>query len=304
MRRMKSVLPDGLPIWTFGRLSPTSVHFSRRSISHGFETTQRSAPGMRPVSDAVPKHREEVRKRTEDRVERTRKAVTTRLESEIRHWDHRANQLKEQELAGKKPRLNSARARARADDLQDRLKTRLLELDRELQIAAGPPRTVGGALVVRVCWSASVASENSAPTTPKETKRVERAAVDAVLKIEKDLDRDPHEMPPNNKGYDIEAKGSDGDLLFIEVKGRIEGAETVTVTRSEIGVGLNKPDSFVLALAIVPTNGGEPDVRYLRRPFDGMGDPHFARITLGVTERNSRGPCLLSPATAIGTRKH
>ena len=51
------------------------------------------------------------------------------------------------------------------------------------------------------------------------------------------LGADPTEMPPNNKGYDIESRDADGSLLFIEVKGGSAGAETFTVTRSEIGVG-------------------------------------------------------------------
>ena len=51
-------------------------------------------------------------------------------------------------------------------------------------------------------------------------------------------------MPPNNKGYDIESQTPDGDLLFIEVKGRVAGAETFTITRSEIGVGRNKPEQL------------------------------------------------------------
>lgn len=86
-------------------------------------------------------------------------------------------------------------------------------------------------------------------------------------------------MARNNKGYDIESKTPNADLIFIEVKGRIRGAETVTVTRSEIGVGRNKPDDFLLALVEVPgDNGGDAVVRYLRRPFEGMGEPHFASV--------------------------
>jgi len=52
------------------------------------------------------------------------------------------------------------------------------------------------------------------------------------------------------------------------------------VTRSEIGVGRNTPARFILALVKVPTleGGGQPQVRYLRRPFDGMGEPHFASV--------------------------
>ena len=232
------------------------------------------------VAEAVPKHREEVRQRTEDRVERTRKAVTERLEAQIRHWDHRAQQLKEQELAGKKPRLNSTRARARADDLRDRLKSRLSVLNQEVQIAAGPPRTVGGALVVPHGLLERLSGEQDSSTDgAATTKRTERAAVDAVLRVEEQLGREPERAPPSTKGYDIESRGSAGELLFIAVKGRIEGTEAVTVKRSEIGVGLNKPDTFVLALVIVPVNGDAPGVRYLRRPFEDIGEPRFASVS-------------------------
>jgi hypothetical protein len=155
------------------------------------------------------------------------------------------------------------------------------ELDRELQLAPLPPRTVGAALVVPRGLLERLRGERTdgAPQHAVETEAIERAAVSAVLAVESGLGRDPTEMPRNNKGYDIESRDRDGELLFIEVKGRIEGAETVTVTRSEIGVGLNKPDAFILALAVVPTSGGEPEVRYLRHPFDGMGDPHFASVS-------------------------
>ena len=233
------------------------------------------------VGTATRAHLEEVKRRTIDRVERTVKAVRDRLESEIRYWDHRANQLKEQELAGKQPRLNSGKARTRADDLQNRLKHRLAELDSEKQLSSLPPVVVGGALIIPAGLLARRLGQRAddPATHARETERVERAAVDAVLAVESSLGRDPKEMPKNNKGYDIESKTPDGDLLFIEVKGRIQGAETVTVTRSEIGVGRNKPDDFVLALVEVPgDNGGEPAVRYLRRPFEGMGEPHFASV--------------------------
>ncbi len=233
------------------------------------------------IGTATRGHLEEVKRRTVDRVERTGKAVRERLESEIRYWDHRANKLKEQELAGKQPRLNSGRARARADELQDRLKHRLNELDREKQLSSLPPVVVGGALIVPAGLLARRAGERTGDPAihARETERVERAAVDAVLAAERLLGRDPTEMPHNNKGYDIESKTASADLIFIEVKGRIQGAETVTVTRSEIGVGRNKPDDFILALVEVPgENGGDPVVRYLRRPFEGMGEPHFASV--------------------------
>jgi len=68
-----------------------------------------------------------------------------------------------------------------------------------------------------------------------------------------------------------------GKLRFIEVKGRVSGAETITVTRNEILYSLNKPDDFILA--IVAFVGAAHRVHYVRRPF--QREPDF-----GVTSVN------------------
>ncbi len=71
-------------------------------------------------------HLDEVRTRREDLVTRTMAAVKDRLTKEITYWDHRANQLKDQELAGKiNAKINSGKARQRADELQARLQRRM-----------------------------------------------------------------------------------------------------------------------------------------------------------------------------------
>jgi SNF2 family DNA or RNA helicase/predicted nucleotidyltransferase len=225
---------------------------------------------------AVPEHLEEVQTQTQNRVALTRDAVRRRLTAEIAYWDKRANELKAQELAGKQPRMNSGRARQRADNLDERLKRRLTELDQEEQISALPPVVVGGAVVVprglieRLRGDRRVEPGQHA----RETERVERAAVDAVLQAERAIGRRPHEMPHNNPGYDIRSRDPiTGEIFFIEVKGRIAGAETVTVTKNEILYGLNKPDHVLLALVAV--DGDETDVHYVERPYKGSEDAFF-----------------------------
>ena len=57
---------------------------------------------------------------------KTEAAVKDRLTKEITYWDHRAEELKLQEQAGRpNARLNSGEARKRADLLQGRLQKRL-----------------------------------------------------------------------------------------------------------------------------------------------------------------------------------
>jgi hypothetical protein len=68
-----------------------------------------------------------------------------------------------------------------------------------------------------------------------------------------------------------------GKLRFIEVKGRVTGANAITVTKNEILTSLNKPDNFILA--IVEFGGDAHKVHYVRRPF--QREPDF-----GVTSVN------------------
>ena len=270
------------PYLDFRPATPVELELARPALDAGWVRDDLEARSLDHGVAQARDHLEEVRRRTLDRVERTTAAVQERLLTEIRYWDHRANQLKDQELAGKLPKsgMNSARARQRADELEARLKRRLDELDAERQLSALPPVVAGGALILPAGLLARLRGSVADPAgRVRETERVERAAVDAVLGVERGLGRMPVEMPRNNKGYDIESKDRDGRLWFIEVKGRVEGAETVTVTKSEIGVGRNKPGQFILALVEVPTDG-QPLVRYLRQPFDGSGDLPFGAISV------------------------
>ena len=80
-------------------------------------------------------------------------------------------------------------------------------------------------------------------------------------------------------GYDIESRvPGTGKLRFIEVKGRVAGATTVTVTKNEILYSLNKPDDFILAIVEFARRAPHR-AHYLRRPF--QREPDF-----GVTSVN------------------
>lgn len=96
------------------------------------------------ISTVVPEHREEVRSRKLELIAKTEAAVKERLTKEINYWDHRAEELKLQEQAGKpNARLNSDEARKRADSLQGRLEKRMEELKLERQISPLPPVILG-----------------------------------------------------------------------------------------------------------------------------------------------------------------
>jgi hypothetical protein len=246
-------------------------------------------------------HLREIKERKIDRIDKIEKAVTERLTKEITYWDHRASQLRELELAGHpNARLNSDKARSRADDLQMRLQNRMAELAQERQIVAQPPIVVGGALVIPGGLLARAKGERAEPPNifTRETRRVELAAMEAVRLAEVGLGFEPRDVSAQKIGYDIESRNPEtGRLRFIEVKGRFSGATIVTLTKNEILTAFNKPDDYILALVEVPfASSGEntpvassaPDlnletisgcnVRYVRRPF--KREPDFGATSV------------------------
>lgn len=233
------------------------------------------------VSNLVSRHFEEVRRNKEDLVDRTIAAVKDRLTKEINYWDHRANELKAQELTGRtNARINSAKARQRADDLEARLQKRLDELEQERRISPLPPVAIGGVMVIPQGFLLKL--KGDIKTQPEhfaqETARVEKIAMDAIMELERQLGYEPRDVSAEKCGYDIESRIPDkGCLRFIEVKGRVTGAKTVTITKNEILTAFNKPDDFILA--IVEVDGDKSVPRYVRRPF--KREPDF-----GVTSVN------------------
>lgn len=215
-------------------------------------------------------HLAEVKARTVARVEKVKAAVNARLAREIAYWDHRAAELDLQARAGKSPRMNPERALGRAEELQRRLHTRMAELDREAQLASQPPVVVGGALILPAGLLAKAAGAVQPRNVHQtlDTTTVERRAVDAVLAMEAALGRDAVEMPHNHPGYDVRSTTADQEVTFIEVKGRIEGSPTFTVTQNELRFAANIPDFYTLALVEVSPDGPSGDhVRYLTRPY-------------------------------------
>ena len=173
--------------------------------------------------------------------------------------------------------MNPARAAQRRDDLKARMRRRLAELEEEQQLSPLPPVVVGAALVVPAGLLARLRGERVATPADfaRERERVERLAVDAVLAAERAAGRVPEEMPHNNPGFDVRSKDpATGATWFLEVKGRVAGADSVTVTKNEILTGLNRPETFRLALVEVAPDD-TTTVRYVEQPFRGTDDVYF-----------------------------
>lgn len=218
-------------------------------------------------------------------------AVKDRLTKEITYWDHRAQDLKFQEQAGRpNAKLNSDEARKRADGLQARLEKRMEELKLERQISALPPVVLGGFLILPAGLLAAIEGRPPAQEAPSvDLQAVAARAREIVLEVERSLGFDPSDRELEKLGYDIESRiPGTGRLRFIEVKGRATDSSTITVTKNEILYSLNKPEDFILAIVEFLQDGSHR-VHYVRSPF--QREPDF-----GVTSVNYDFPGLIARA--------
>lgn len=269
---------DGSPIPNFESADEQERSLAAKILSESWaQASDLDERVIRQASVTIArKHAVEIIRQTTARVEKTERLVRDRLTREINYWDQRAFELSEQERAGRKTRLPASQMRDRAEALARRLDRRLKELEKERDVSVRPPRVTGACLVVTQGWLDSQEDPEAADARAKETARVERLAVDAVLRVEQALGHRPTEMHHNNPGYDIESYTRQG-LDFIEVKGRVIGGKSFMLTRQEAVTALNKGQRSVLALVQV-ADDDKTTVRYLRHPITSPIDPRAARV--------------------------
>jgi superfamily II DNA or RNA helicase len=214
------------------------------------------------MTTLVPQHLEEVKVERLERIAKAEREIKARMQREINHWSRRYAELQLQEQAGKQVRLPAQVAKERAEVLVSRLEKRLAQLQAEAQITAKVPVLKGGALVIPVgLLLALQGQEDSEGVDAAARKRVELLAMNAVFEAEKALGRLPKDVSAQRGlGYDIESIDAAGNLFFIEVKGRVDGADSVTLTINEVNVGRNSPHRFRLALVTVDGDQSSPPV--------------------------------------------
>lgn len=243
------------------------------------------------ISEVIPAHVKEVKERKTKLIDKTAKAVKERLTAEIQYWDFRAADLKMKETAGKaNARLNSQMASRRAEELEARMQKRLAELETEKLVSAMPPVIVGGAIIIpRGLLDRLTGKPDTFAADAMARRKVELAAMRAVMDIEASLGFIPRDVSAEKVGYDVESqipqskRGADGSTLrFIEVKGRARGANTVTVSKNEILTAFNKPDEYILA--IVEVDGTSTKTVYLKKPFRERPDFAATSVNYDIVE--------------------
>ncbi|EYD70736.1 Superfamily II DNA/RNA helicase, SNF2 family [Limimaricola hongkongensis DSM 17492] len=221
-------------------------------------------------------HVAEVRERRLPEIDKVEHEVKARLKKEINYWDSRAAELKEEEKAGKKVRSNWRNAERRAEDLAERLRRRLEVIEQERFISSQPPRVRGGMVVVPrglLLKKGNAVTPNGFSEDPEARREIELKAMAAVMASERALGNEPEDVSARKIGYDIASFDPDTNhMRFIEVKGRVDGADTIMLTRQEIITSLHEPEKFILAIVQVK-EGFASAPRYVHGALDSREPP-------------------------------
>jgi len=246
----------------------------------------------------VPEHYKEVSERRITHVDKTLNAVHERLTKEIEFWTDRWMKLTDDKAAGKDVRLNLDNAKRVITDLQGRLDSRKKSLMAMRHVSSGTPVIVSGALVIPQGLIEQLQGDSSdvgvVSPDPLARKRIEQIAMDAVTEIEEAKDCRVEDVAAAKCGWDItsyppEVEGIQPESRHIEVKGRANGAETVTISRNEMLYALNQKDKFVLAIVLINEDDSVESVHYLKRPFDTEPPWGTASINFKLNDFLKRG---------------
>lgn len=243
-------------------------------------STQEARAVSHAATTLVPEHYAEVAQRRIDQVDKTLNAVHERLSKEIAFWQDRWMKLKDDAETGKDVRLNLQNVERTLGDLQSRLDGRKKELQAMRHVVNGTPVVLGAALIVPAGLMSRlrgdelvdpVAATFAADAAARS--RIEQLAMSAVRQAEESCGCRVVDVSAAKCGWDLTSyppslDGKQTDPRHIEVKGRVKGASTVTITRNEMLYAFNQGDKFVLAIALVDEDDTIDGPHYIRNPFD------------------------------------
>ncbi len=252
------------------------------------------------AASLVPEHFQEVAGRRIAHVDKTLAAVHERLSKEINYWSDRWMKLRDDQQAGKDVRLNLENARRTVMDLEGRLDNRRRELQAMRHVASATPIAMGGALVIPAGLLLRLRGEAPAGDAFSQDadarSRIEQLAMRAVRVAEEVRGCRVIDVSAQKCGWDLTsyppaADGKQPQARHIEVKGRVKGAATITVTRNEMLYALNQADKFHLAIVLVAEDDSIEGPFYLQSPFDaepGWGVSSISFDIKALLERAER----------------
>ena len=225
----------------------------------------------------VPEHFSEIAGRRIAHVDKTLAAVHERLTKEIDYWSDRFIKLTDDKAAGKDVRLNLENVRRTLSDLEARLESRKKELQSMRHVTSATPVVLSGALVIPAGLLRRLRGDVPPAgalfsADPEARSRIEQLAMNAVRLAEEARGCRVVDVSAQKCGWDITSyapapEGRLPEARHIEVKGRVKGATTVTVTKNEIFESWNQGNKYHLAIVLIGEDEAIDGPHYVPHPF-------------------------------------
>ena len=161
-------------------------------------------------------------------------------------------------------------------------------------VTSATPVALGGALVVPIGLLRRLRGESPTEygsafsTDPVARARIEKLAMDSVRHAEEARGCRVVDVSAQKCGWDITSyppalDGKQPEARHIEVKGRVRGAATVTITRNEMLYALNQADKFLLSIVLVGETDAVDGPYYIRNPFEAEPGWGVSSINYEIT---------------------
>jgi SNF2 family DNA or RNA helicase len=184
------------------------------------------------LEEVTPSYFGEIEKRRRNELAIKEKYVRKSLQfligesiKKIAHFDKQLREIRDETDARRLNIVgNRAKEDARRNELSQRLKDRLAEIEQEQHLSEKPPEIIGVAVILPAPQEV-VRSVEGMESDPE----VERIAVELVMKYEQEQGRKPVSVEEDNCGWDVSSLLGGQVARYIEVKGRAgEGGVALT----------------------------------------------------------------------------
>ena len=216
-------------------------------------------------------YRQQVSERRIGEIEIIRRYLRESFDVLIARSDGMLMDYEHKQTTGKDMRIKIAEEERRNADLRRRKTDRLTRAEREAMISLSEPRIVGMAAILPA--QAPTLSDSADMHRDDE---VERAAIAHVLAYEAHNGRQAEDLSPQKLPYDVRSTDADGNIRYIEVKGRA-GVGGVELSEREWLTAENMGDDYWLY--VVTDAKSQPALKIIRNPVRNLSDSGIIKKT-------------------------
>jgi superfamily II DNA or RNA helicase len=167
-----------------------------------------------PYLDALLTRRQAEIRIIRDYLRRSFDVLIARSQGKLMEYEQKA-------ARGTDMSLSLQEERRHLDDLRRRQITRLAEVERAAVLSLGAPQIIGvAAIVLPPLPSSSPAERAASGAAMRRSDEVESAAMEFVVAYEQQRHWTVEDVHTEGRGYDLLSRGPNGEVRYIEVKGR------------------------------------------------------------------------------------